>query len=97
MKMLHNSNYEQLVYRLCYKRMELKQGSIMLPGNPYCLLESDDDLEVMLDIVFRTGIDRIDVYVIDCSSHSSGISDSGSKNGEFDNGSSGCQILSWFR
>ena len=71
--MLHNSNNEQLVYRLCYKWMELKQGLIMLPGNPYCLLESDDDLEVMLDIVFMTGVDRSDVYVIDCSSTSSVI------------------------
>ena len=72
MKMLHNSNYKQLVYKLCYKWKELKQGLILLsyslPGHPYCLLESDDDLEVMLDIVFRIGIDRIDVYVIVCSS-----------------------------
>ena len=58
------------------------------------MLESDDDLEVMFNVVVKIGSRKVDIFVIDCSSRSR-ISNNCSKSEDVNSRRrSGGQVLS---
>ncbi|KAH7861284.1 hypothetical protein Vadar_024174 [Vaccinium darrowii] len=75
-RMFRDSKFLHLYEKLSCRWSSLKSAGVKfsysLPGDPCCLIQNDEDLEVMLDMMFKPGCHEIYVSIIDCGSSSSG-------------------------
>ncbi|KAH7842355.1 hypothetical protein Vadar_004352 [Vaccinium darrowii] len=74
--MFRDSKFLHLYEKLSSRWSSLKSAGVKLssslPGDPCCLIQNDEDLEIMLDMMFKPGCHEISVSIIDCGSSSSG-------------------------
>lgn len=74
-RVFQSSTFGQLMDKLSSRWSCLKSTAVRLcysfSGDPFCLLQNDDDLEVMLDLVLRSGGHQVHVSVLDGGSSSS--------------------------
>ncbi|KAH7833222.1 hypothetical protein Vadar_004199 [Vaccinium darrowii] len=74
-RVFQSSTFGQLMDKLSSRWSCLKSTAVRLcysfSGDPFCLLENDDDLEVMLDLVLRSGGHQVHVSLLDGGSSSS--------------------------
>lgn len=75
-RMFRGSKFLHLYEKLSSRWSSLKSAGVKLsysfPGDPCCLIQNDEDLEIMLDMMFKPGCHEISVSIIDCGSSSSG-------------------------
>ncbi|KAI8538322.1 hypothetical protein RHMOL_Rhmol09G0093600 [Rhododendron molle] len=94
-RIFQNNSFAQLVNKLIVRWSGLKAGEVelsySLETDRFCMLQNDDDLDVMFELVSSSGLNRVKILVFDAGSTSGGGGGSNSGCGCGGGGSnSGC-------